>query len=122
MFSDLPALGVDTVSPDLQHVEVGAGEVIVREGGPADKFFVVVDGEVEVARERRASGRSRRLGPGSLLGEVAIMRDTPRSATVTATKPTVLLSLDRDGFRTLVAQSLGTTEDFVGVVQERLGA
>jgi CRP-like cAMP-binding protein len=58
--------------------------------------------------------------PGSFLGEVSIMRDMPRLATVRATKPTTLLAIDRDTFRGLVAQSLGTTEDFDRVIQERL--
>jgi nitroimidazol reductase NimA-like FMN-containing flavoprotein (pyridoxamine 5'-phosphate oxidase superfamily) len=122
VFSDLPVLVADSVSVSLQTTRADAGEVIVREGGPADKYFVVVEGEVEVVRD--AEGQSETLdtfGPGHFFGEVTIMRDLPRAATVRATKPTTLLSMDRDTFRALVAQSLGTTEDFDRVIQERLG-
>jgi uncharacterized protein YhbP (UPF0306 family) len=124
VFSELPALsGGATVAADLQRVEAQAGEVIAREGGPADKFFVVVEGEVEIARDQDGQpGAVDKHGAGALVGDVAIMRDTPRTATVTATKPSVLLALDRDGFRALVAESLGTTEDFVRIIQDRLGA
>jgi quercetin dioxygenase-like cupin family protein len=119
VFSDLPSLGgAGTVAAHLQRVDADAGEVIAREGGPADKFLIVVEGEVEVTGE----GGAEKLGPGQLVGDVAIMRDTPRTATVTATKQSVLLTLDRDGFRTLVAESLGTTDDFVRIIQDRLGA
>jgi CRP-like cAMP-binding protein len=51
---------------------------------------------------------------------MAIMRGTPRAATVRATEPTTLIALDRDIFRDLVAQSLGMTADFDQVVRARL--
>jgi uncharacterized protein YhbP (UPF0306 family) len=121
VFSDLPELGADTVAATLQTMHADEGEVIAREGGPADKFFIVVEGEIEVVRESGGETETiERLGPGHIFGEVSIMRDTPRSATVRATQPTVLLAMERDSFRTLVAQSLGTTEDFVQIIQQRL--
>jgi CRP-like cAMP-binding protein len=51
---------------------------------------------------------------------MAILRDMPRAATVRAIKPTTLLAMDRETFRGLVAQSLGTTQDFDRVIQQRL--
>jgi CRP-like cAMP-binding protein len=51
---------------------------------------------------------------------VAILRDEARSATVRATAPTTLLTMDRETFRRIVADSLGTTEDFDRVLQRRL--
>ena len=122
VFSELPALINEGVSVNLHTTQADAGEVIVREGGPSDKYFIVIEGEVEVVRG--ADGQEEKLdtlGPGQFFGEVTIMRDMPRTATVRATKPTTLLSLDRDTFRALVAQSLGTTEDFDQVIQARLG-
>jgi CRP-like cAMP-binding protein len=118
VLTELPVLLADSVSVSLQTTRVDEGEVIVREGGPADKYFIVVEGEVEVVR---AGGQSETLGPGEFFGEMAIMRDMPRAATVRATKPTTLLSMDKDTFRALVAKSLGTTEDFDQLIQERLG-
>ena len=123
VFTDLPVVTGETISAPLQRMTVDEGEVIVREGGPADKFFIVVDGEVEVVREEEGEGeRVSSLGPGHFYGELAILRDTPRSATVRAVKPTTLLSMERDIFRDLVAQSLGTTAGFDDVIRGRLHA
>jgi uncharacterized protein YhbP (UPF0306 family) len=121
VFDALPVQEVESLGATLQTVTVGEGDVIARQGAPADKFFIVVDGEVEVSREGEATGTSRH-GPGELIGEVAILRDTPRPATVTATKPTTVFTLERDTFRDLVAEALGTTGEFERVIQARLAA
>ena len=121
VFHDLPREQVSTIASALQVVEADAGTVIVRQGAPADKFFIIVDGEVEVTREDEGETRSvASLGRGQFFGEMAILRDTPRMATVQAVTATTLFALDRDSFRGLVAQSLGTTEDFDQVIQRRL--
>lgn len=121
VFSDLPLQSVANLSGELQILDFPAGEVIAREGGPADKFFIVVDGEIEVGREgggQDASAAS--LGPGQFFGELAILRDRPRTATLTTRGPTRLLAMERDTFRDIVAQSLGTTTDFDEIVRARL--
>ena len=118
VLTDLPLEQIDKVGGALQAVDADAGEVIVRQGGPADKFFIVVDGELEVSRE--ADGQTETvetIGPGQFYGELAIMRDSPRTATLTAKSAAKLLAMERETFRELVAQSLGTTGV---VVQERL--
>ena len=119
---NLPATDRMTFAGELQQMDVSAGDTIVRQGAPADKFFIVTEGEVEVVRERNGSEESvTTLKPGEYFGEVAIMRDLPRSATVKASSDTKLLALDRDAFKTLVAHSLGTTDDFDRLIGERLG-
>ena len=122
VFDDLPTQQVGGIVASLQVTEAKEGEVIVRQGGPADKFFIVAEGEVEVEREENGSQSVATLGPGAFFGEVSILRNTPREATVKATKPTKLLAMERDTFRDLVAQSLGTTQEFDKVIQARLGA
>jgi CRP-like cAMP-binding protein len=52
---------------------------------------------------------------------MAILRDMPRTATVQAVTATTLFAMERDAFRSLVAQSLGTTQDFDRTIQQRLG-
>ena len=122
VFSELPALEAEGVSVNLHTTHADAGEVIVREGGPSDKYFIVIEGEVEVVRDAEGDAQTLdTIGPGQFWGEVTIMRDMPRTATMRATKPTTLLSLDRDTFRALVARSLGTTDDFDSVIKQRLG-
>ena len=123
VFRGLPSREVDTLAARLDSVSVGAGEVVVRQGAPADKFFIVVDGELEVVREgAQGSAVVASLKRGQFFGEIAILRDMPRTATVRAVTPATLLTMDRDVFRALVAQSLATTEDFDRVIQQRLAA
>jgi uncharacterized protein YhbP (UPF0306 family) len=121
VFADLPTQQVENIAASLQVMQVRSGEVIVRQGGPADKFFIVADGEVEVQREKDGQTETiASLGRGHFFGEIAIMRDSPRTSTVKATKPTTLLAMERDTFRDVVAQSLGTTSEFDRVIQARL--
>jgi uncharacterized protein YhbP (UPF0306 family) len=121
VFSDLPVQRIESVAAELQTVKADTGEIVVRQGGPADKFFIIVDGAVDIEQQDDAGFRKvSSLGRGHFFGEVAIMRGTPRAATVRATEPTTLIAMDRDVFRDLVAQSLGMTADFDQVVRARL--
>ena len=121
VFSDLPHHVAANIEAPLQSVSAEEGEVLARQGGPADKFFIVVEGELELVAEH--DGKEERLGAygqGHFFGETSIMRDSPRSATIRATKPSKLLTMERDDFRDLVAEALGTTGDFDQVIQKRL--
>lgn len=120
VFEDLPTQQVDSIVASLHVTQAQEGEVIARQGGPADKFFIVADGEVEIERSGEGDRNVATLGPGQFFGEISILRDTPREATVKATKPTTLLAMERDTFRDLVAQSLGTTGEFDKVIRGRL--
>ena len=96
---------------------------IVRQGAPADKFFIIVEGEVDVVREDDGEEKTiNTLGPGDYFGEVAILRDSSRIATVKAKTQATLLAMDRDSLKSLVAGSLGTTEEFDRVIRERMTA
>ena len=121
VWSDLPGGESGNVDVQLQSVTAAAGDVLARQGGPADKFYIVVDGELELVREED-SGEQQvgTFGSGHFFGEVSIMRDSPRSATLRATKPSTLLAMERDTFRELMAESLGTTGDFDKIIQSRL--
>jgi uncharacterized protein YhbP (UPF0306 family) len=123
VITDLPTQSADTIIASLQTIEAKAGETVVRQGGPADKFFIVIDGEAE-ALKPGGGGQPvvESLGPGSLFGEMAIMRDQPRSATVAAKTDVKLLALDRDTFRELIAQAMGITAEFDQVIRARLDA
>lgn len=119
----LPTQTAKTISAALQVVEADPDTVVARQGGPADKFFIVVDGELEVTREENGSTETvSTLGPGDLFGEMAILFDKPRGTSAKATKPTKLLVLDSATFRSVVAQSLGTTPDFDQIIRDRIGA
>jgi nitroimidazol reductase NimA-like FMN-containing flavoprotein (pyridoxamine 5'-phosphate oxidase superfamily) len=123
VFRHLPEQQIDAITGQLETVEYESGATIVRQGAPADKFFIIVDGEVTVLRD---SGQGEvpvaTLGRGQFFGEIAILQDTPRTATARATSPVTLLTMDRSIFRSLVAQSLSTTQDFDRLIRERLTA
>ena len=121
VFRDLPHQDVDSVRANLQTMQFDEGEVIVRQGAPADKFFIIIEGEVEVTREEAGEDHDlATLKPGEFFGEMAILREAPRMATVRAKAPTTVFAMERDAFRGLVGQSIGTTEDFDRVIQQRL--
>ena len=119
MITGIPRQLGDTFTSSLQSVEAQAGDTIVRQGTPADKFFIIVEGEAEVLRDGQAVEK---LSSGQLFGEVAIMRESPRSASVRATTDVKLLALERDSFRDLIAQSMEITPDFDRVIRARLDA
>ena len=123
VITQLPSAPADSIVATLQSIEVPAGETIVRQGAPADRFFIVVDGQADITREEGGEERPiASLTAGQLFGEIAIMRDQPRTATVRARTDAKLLALERDTFRDLIAQSMGITPDFDQVIRARLDA
>jgi NADH dehydrogenase len=81
----------------------GAGEVIVREGDIGGRFYVITAGEVEVTQRVDGNEQSiRKMGPGEHFGELALLGDRHRTATVRALKNTSLLSIARQDFAALV--------------------
>ena len=74
----LPTQSATTISATLQTLNADADTVIARQGGPADKFFIVVEGEIEILREEGGSTQTiNTLGPGELFGEMAVLFDRP---------------------------------------------
>jgi nitroimidazol reductase NimA-like FMN-containing flavoprotein (pyridoxamine 5'-phosphate oxidase superfamily) len=121
VFRQLPATAMPTIGGRLQSVQAEPGDVIIRQGDPADKFFIIVDGKVEVLREDDGETRKlAELGSGEFFGEIALMREMARTATVRALEQSTLLAMERDAFRTLIAESLDTARDFDLLIQKRL--
>ena len=78
-----------------------AGRTLMTEGEPGREFFVLAEGQVEVRRKGR---RVRELSDGDFLGEIALLTDLPRTATVTALTPVTVLLLTARDFRTLMRE------------------
>ena len=81
-------------------IAVAPGEAIIQEGELGDAFYAISSGQVEVLREGRVVAT---MGPGSYFGEVALLMDVPRTATVVARTPIRAFRLDREGFEGLVS-------------------
>ena len=91
---------VERMARDAVVVTATQGDVVVAEGEPGQRFFVIGSGRVDVTMAGR---HVRELGPGGWFGEIALLRDVPRTATVTASEDTVLWALERDSFLASVA-------------------
>jgi CRP-like cAMP-binding protein len=101
----------------LVPLRVDSGTVIVREGDPGDRFYLVAEGTVEVSEYGRAIAE---LGAGGYFGEIALLRDVPRTATVTARTSVVLYALDREDFLAAVTNHEPSAEAAEEVVSARL--
>ena len=107
LFRDLSSAEMDLLLARLVPLEVAAGETIIHQGakpGQVEQFYVVRSGSVEVERDGE---RLARLGAGEAFGEIALLLDVPRTATITALEPTRLLALEAHDFRDLLAGYLG---------------
>jgi CRP-like cAMP-binding protein len=82
-----------------EDLEVPEGKVLCREGETAQEFFVIVDGEVDVTQDGE---RVATLSDGDFFGEIALLEDIPRTATVTATAPLRFFVLTRQAFWSLI--------------------
>jgi MFS family permease len=99
MFAPLTPALLESLARSLVTVPVAAGEVVLREGEDSDRFYVIDSGLVEVTQEGTVI---RREGPGDFFGEIGLLRDVPRTATITAVEDSVLVALERDDFLSAV--------------------
>jgi len=117
LFKPLPASTIDQLASSLIPVHATAGTEIVREGESGDRFYVLGSGEVDVLSEGRDLAS---LGPGDYFGEIALLRDVPRTATVRAKTDVELYALDRDEFLSAVTGHPASAEAADAVVASRL--
>ncbi|MFL5923951.1 MAG: MFS transporter [Gaiellaceae bacterium] len=118
MFSPLSPLVLEQLAAGLASVSASAGEEIIRHGDHGDRFYVVSSGEVEIVVDGRPP---RREGEGTYFGEIALLRDVPRTATVRAATDVELYALDRDDFLPAVTGHAGSVQAAESVIGARLG-
>jgi Cyclic nucleotide-binding domain len=105
----------------VRRIKFEPGEVIFREGEAADKFFVIAKGEVEVFRDVGGGEDTLgTMGPGEFFGELGLLMEKGRTASVRARDEVELLALDREEFSELVATSKGGASDVDRVLPDRL--
>ena len=95
LFAPLSQPALEQIAVNLRPVAVPAGTAVVREGDPGDEFYIVEQGALAVTVGGMPGAP---IHAGGFFGEIALLRDVPRTATVTATTDCVLLALERDQF------------------------
>jgi len=112
IFDELPSQELDQLAEWLEPEPLESGAILFKEGDHGDKFYIVESGEVIISRmvDGQQVEISRRE-PGEYFGEIALLQDRPRTASITASTDTRLLSLKSEHFQQLTSHfmQLGAT-------------
>ena len=119
IFAPLPPATIEHLATRLVPRRVASGDPVFRQGDRGDHFYVVENGHVEVEIDGE---RVSDLWPGEAFGEIALLRDVPRTATVTALEDSTLLGLDRDEFIAAVTGHAPSREVADSVIAQRLAS
>jgi NTE family protein len=122
LFKSFNAGELEVLAGRFTEVSYRKGDSVWRDGDEADSFLVVVGGELDVWGGKDGEQVVTRLGPGECLGEMALLLDNRRSATVTVGRSATLLTLGKREFRRLTAENPKLLEYFLQVVSKRLAA
>ncbi len=103
-FQELPDQQIKKIQQVCHQIEYNPGDILFEEGSQADRFYIVADGAVEVWKDYKLPDRDLLAvhEQGHLFGEMALIDELPRSATVLAKEPTRLFYIDRDDFHTII--------------------
>jgi predicted MFS family arabinose efflux permease len=115
-FAPLPPQALERLARSLEPVHLAAGAVLFSAGETGDRFYVIESGELAVDLATGVKFE----GPGRWVGEIALLRDVPRTATVRAVSDASLLALDRDEFLGAVTGHAPTNAAANEIVGERL--
>src|SRR6266704_1266875 len=119
LFAELPAPAIEGLAAALRPVRLEAGAVLIRQGDPGDAYFAIAAGELDAEQDGHFLGR---YGRGDGVGEIALLRAVPRTATVTAHTAATVYQLDRDLFLTAVLGHAPTRRQAEGIAAGRLAA
>ena len=108
---------IDNLAGHVEDTNIEAGEEVFRQGDAGERFYVIVDGEAEVVGDGRVVGA---LGSGDCFGEIALLRATPRTATVRARTALRLYSLARPEFLRAVSGSSASALEAAALLRDRL--
>jgi Cyclic nucleotide-binding domain/Major Facilitator Superfamily len=119
MFRPLPIPAIDGLALHVEEVHFEAGQVVCCQGDDADRFYLIEDGAAEVIGNDRLI---RTLDPGDSFGEIALLGDTRRTATVRARTPLRLYAVDGRPFRSTVSAYPSSQREAEALVIDRLAA
>ena len=117
IFAPLPAATLERLASQLIPVSASADETIIREGDRGDRFYLIAKGQLDVSV---ASRHVATLGLVDHVGEIALLRNVPRTATIVAKKPVELYALTRDDFLSAVTSHDASTRAAESTVATRL--
>jgi Cyclic nucleotide-binding domain/Major Facilitator Superfamily len=117
LFAELPAPAIEGLAAALTPVEIPAGAVLIRQGEPGDAYYLIAAGELEVQQDGRFL---RSCGRGDGVGEIALLRAVPRTATVVAHTPATVYRLSREPFLTEVLGHAPTRRQAGRIADARL--
>jgi hypothetical protein len=118
LFAELPAPAIEGLAAALTPVDVPAGTVLIRQGDPGDAYYAIAAGELEAWQDGQFR---RRCGRGEGVGEIALLRAIPRTATVTADTDATVYRLSREHFLTAVLGHAATRRQADRIADVRLG-
>jgi CRP-like cAMP-binding protein len=119
LFAELPAPAIEGLAAALTPAEVPAGTVLIRQGEQGDAYYAIAAGQFDVSQDGRFL---RRCGRGEGVGEIALLRAVPRTATVTAHTGATVYKLAREPFLTAVLGHAATQRQAHSIADERLAA
>ena len=99
LFSGCSKKELERISMIADEIDFRSGKTLIKEGAPGREFFVLADGTAEISRKGK---RIDTAGPGEFFGEMALLTDQPRNATVTTTSDVDALVITASSFRSLV--------------------
>ena len=117
LFANCSKRELSEVASIADEIDEPEGKELIREGDRGREFFVLLDGTADVRRKGR---KVRGLGAGDFFGEISLVADAPRTATVTTTSPVRLLVVTDRAFRTLLEHSPGIQLKVLQALAERL--
>jgi CRP/FNR family transcriptional regulator, cyclic AMP receptor protein len=116
LFADLSHHDRKQVAQWADEVDIAEGERLVHQGAFAHEFFAIIEGEAEVTREGEHLAD---LGPGDFFGEIALLEQDRRTATVTATSPMKVVVMFGRDFRQMESSMPHVTAQILNAVEER---
>ena len=119
LFANCSKAELQRIASLADELDLGEGATLIREGERGREFLVVVDGTVSVTKRGK---KVRDLGAGDFIGEIALVSDVPRTATVTATSPVRLLVVTDRAFRGLIEEMPSIATKVLQSLGERLHA
>lgn len=117
LFASFSSKELESFAETLEEIECKAGEILCREGEPADEMFILLTGELQIIKEKR---KITTVKPINYVGEMALIEEKPRSATVKAIEPCSLLKISADHFYSHFARQPTLLISMMKILSQRI--